>query len=171
MEDCKKIKVKCDSSLYGVDEIELDCWLHQMDNETFSNELLYIQEHYKQLYDCVLLNIFLSYLKSPKWCIWNEELNNFLRVDFTKKEELHLYIGVPTIDIMYHENKVVFGLSFWKNNRLSIEHGFCAVFCQNELLLIADSDFENILYYWEFYYIYSNKHIFGVFKVQSKFYS
>lgn len=146
------IRVKCDSTLYGINQIELDFCLHQEDNQDFSNDLIFIQEHYAELYSSVLSQIFSDYLKNPnKWNIWDEETSTPVQIEFSKKEELHSYIGIPTLDIMSHEDKVLMGLSFWKNNMLSIEHGLCAVFHQHNLLLIDATDFENILNYWKFY--------------------
>lgn len=149
--ECGTISVKCDKALYGTDRIELDFCLHQENNQDFSKNLAFIQEYYEELYSNILSQIFLAYLKNPKWLIWDEQTETLTRIEFAKKEELHSYMGFPTIDIMRYKNKVLVGLAFWKDNMLSIEHGFCAIFHQHNLLLIADSDFENILYYWKFY--------------------
>lgn len=151
MESYGKIKVKCDSRFYGTDNMELDYELHPEYEEALFNELLFAQEHYMQLYESVLADIFEKYLKNPKLDVWDESTRSFLRVEFSKKEELHPYIGNPAIHIAQSETGIVFGLAFWKNNKLAVESGFCAVFSGERLLLMADDDFENILQYWEFY--------------------
>lgn len=155
MESMGKIMVNCDSRLYGKEKIELNYFLHTLENEDFSDTLKFVQTNYKQLYDLVLEHVFAAYSKNTKWDIWDESTQSLYRIFLKKKEDVHLYVGVPTIDIMRREDNILLGLSFWEDNRLSIEHGLCAIFDNTKLLLIAASDFENIVYYWD-YYIDSN---------------
>ena len=144
-------KVICDEKLFCTKEIELPYILYQREKEDFSECLIFIQKHYREMYVSILKGLFIAYSKNPKWDIWNETTNTFLRIELYSYEDIHKYIGVPTIEIMSHKGKVLFGFSFWKDNKMSIEHGFCAVFEHSNLLLVGDSDFCNILRWWDYH--------------------
>lgn len=143
-------KVTCDKKLFDMEQIELPYILFQQEGENFSEHLAFVQEHFREMYAAVLKKLLAAYRKKPLWDIWDEESQTFLRIELQKEEDVHKYIGLPTIEIMSYGEKTLCGFSFWKNNRMSIEHGFCAVFEQHSLLLIGDSDFCNILRYWDY---------------------
>ena len=86
-----------------------------------------------------------------------ETTHSFLRIDFTEKEELHSCLGLPTVDLAFCGGKILWGMTFSEGtNKLSCEHGFCTVFEQEKLLVLADSDFPLILKWWDYYYTNGN---------------
>ncbi len=86
-----------------------------------------------------------------------DEAKNFLRINFTQKEELHACIGMPIIDLAFYNGRVFWGLAFPDGtNKLSYEHGFCTVFEQEKLLVLADNDFPLVLQWWDYYYTDGN---------------
>lgn len=143
-------KVLCDEKLFSVKEMELPYILYERDNEDFSKYLVFLQEHFREMYDSVLRGLFTAYNKNLKWVIYQETTNTFLRIELNTYEDIHKYIGMPVIEIASHKEKILFGFSFWKDNRMSIEHGFCAIFENNNLLLVSDCDFYNMLSYWDY---------------------
>ena len=155
-EEYGTIMVKCDPSLYGNDRLELGYWLYSEKDEDFSQDLAFIQNNYREMYEQLLSDLHSAYRKNPQWDVWIKETKDFSRMEFIQKEELHPYLGLPTICLQKYRNRVYWGLSFFRDNCLSIEHGFCAVFCQDQLLLLCDSDFSNIMNYWKFYFKHAN---------------
>jgi len=150
--------IKCDPILYENGRITLDYRIHSKCHSKDLSEILsFIQKNYRKAYSQVLAGVFSAYRNNPKWDVWIEEANNFLRIDFTEKEELHPYIGIPTIDLAFCGGKIFWGMTFsGGTNKLSYEHGFCTVFEQEKLLVLADSDFSLILKWWDYYYTNGN---------------
>ena len=144
-------KVFSSEELYGKKEIELAYTLCGSESDELLEQLAFVRNHYQSMYYTVLKNLLLAYKNNPKWDIWNEETHTFSRLDLQKERDVHKYIGEPTVEIMRHEKKILTGLSFYKKNKMSIEHGFCAIFDKDDLLLIGDDDFYNILRYWDYY--------------------
>ncbi len=158
MEHNGSFKVSSDPILYGVGQITLDYWIHTKINpEDLSETLSFIQKHYRQAYDQVLDGVFSAYKNSPNWDVWVDDAKKFLRIDFAQKEELHAYIGIPIVDLAFYNGKSFWGLTFPDGtNKLSFEHGFCTVFEQEKLLILADSDFPHILQWLDYYYTDGN---------------
>ena len=74
--------------------------------------------------------------KRVKYRYLLEEVAEQEKIDFTEKEELHPYIGIPTIDLAFCGGKIFWGMTFsGGTNKLSYEHGFCTVFEQEKLLV------------------------------------
>ena len=78
--------------------------------------------------------------------------NFYGELDFIKEyfqelyDKLLEYLGMtPCIDVKSFKDKVYLGLTFYQHNRLSIEHGICAIFDKLELFLVDSYDFEGIL--------------------------
>lgn len=94
------------------------------------------------MYDSFLEHLFVEYTNNPLEDVWNEETGESERIEFSKKEELHPYLGMaPSIDIKSYKGHVLFGLSFYKHNRISIEHGLCAIYNKLDLVLMDSYDF------------------------------
>lgn len=145
-EDMGFIQVKWSSKLYGTVEMKARYWLHQKGSENFYGELDFIKEHFQELYDKLLENLFEEYSENPLLDVWDEETGEFERIMFATKEEMHPYLGMtPCIDVKSFKDKVYLGLTFYQHNRLSIEHGICAIFDKLELFLVDSYDFEGIL--------------------------
>lgn len=117
------LNVLCDEELFGTQEIKLRYFLWQQETEDLSENLQFVQKHFKEMYQAVLEGVFIAYNKSPKWDVWDEKTDTFSRIEFHDYKEIHNYIGIPTIDVMRHRKKILFGLSFYRGNRLSMEHG------------------------------------------------
>lgn len=143
------LNVLCDEELFGTQEIKLRYFLWQQETEDLSENLQFVQKHFKEMYQAVLEGVFIAYNKSPKWDVWDEKTDTFSRIEFHDYKEIHNYIGTPTIDVMLHRKKILFGLSFYRGNRLSMEHGLTAVLENCKLLLIDSDDFCNILCNWD----------------------
>lgn len=152
------IEVIADPILYGVEQVTLDYRIHtKIKPEDLSRVLSFIQEYYRQAYNQVLDGVFLAYKNNPKWDVWMDETKNYLRINFTQKEEFHAYIGMPIIDLAFYNGRIFWGLTFPAGtNKLSYEHGFCTVFEQEKLLVLADNDFPLILQWWDYYYTDGN---------------
>lgn len=150
MSCCGTVKISCDEKLYGKSLLDADYILYQSQEETFSHELKLVQENYKQMYDDFLEQILTAYRKNARWQVWDEANQGFKRVPFEKKEDLHPYLGEPVIEVMNQAGHPVIGLSFHKNNPLSMEHGLCAVYENLRLLMIDADDFSNMVYNWDF---------------------
>lgn len=75
------------------------------------------------------------------------------RLDFAAKEELLPCLGTPDIDIALFSGGMLWALTFGgKENRLSIEHGLCAIFEGETLSALIDyTDFPHILRWWDDY--------------------
>ena len=154
MEQNGGFEVTADPALYGVGQITLHDRIHtKIDPEDLSNLLSFIQKYYRQAYDQVLDGVFSAYKNNPKWDVWIEEAEKFLRIDFAQKEELHTYLGMPIVDVAVYDGKNYWGLTFpGGTNKLSFEHGFCAVFEQEQLLILADNDFPIVLQWFDYHY-------------------
>ncbi len=138
-------KVSCDKELFGTEEIELEYVLHQQREENLTEHLLFIQTHFSKMYHIILKGILTAYNKSPKWDVWSDETQTFSRIEFHSCKEIHKYLGMPTIQVINHKSKILFGFSFFQNNRLSMEHGLTAILEGCSLLFIDTDDFCNIL--------------------------
>lgn len=154
--DCQgPLVVLCDPALYGAEEITLryTIWREDGNREDPKPVLDFIREYFRQGYDRVLAGTFAAYRRSPLWDVWMGDKEPFVRLEFAAKEELHPYIGRPNIEVAFGGGKVFWGLNFWgKENRLSIEHGLCAVFEGERLEALVDyTDFPSILRWWEHY--------------------
>ncbi len=156
--DTGSFDVRCDTMLYGAECITLDYRIHsEFSPEDLSRIQSFIQGNYKQAYDHILAGVLSAYKNNPKWDVWMEETKDFLRIDFTQKEELHSYIGMPVIELALCSGRTFWGMTFpGGTNKLSYEHGFCAVFEQEKLLVLADNDFPLILKWWGHYYTDGN---------------
>lgn len=143
------MKVFCDKNLYGDRFLVVDYILYQNHGEFFFHELKLVQENYRQMYDDFLGQLFIIYSKIGKCEIWDEASQGLIKIPIEKKEDLHPYLGEPVIEIMNRSGHPVIGLSFYKNNLLSLEHGLCAVFESLQLLMINADDFSNMVYYWD----------------------
>lgn len=146
-------KVLSDPILYGDRWVTLGYRIHtRIDPEDLSKILAFIQGYYRQAYDQVLNGVFSAYKKNPKWDVRVDETKSFMRIDFTQKEELHAYIGIPIVDLAFYDGKSFWGLTFpGGTNQLSFEHGFCTVFEQEKLLVLADNDFPVVLQWLDHY--------------------
>ncbi len=148
--------IPCDSALYGAEEIPLRyrVWREEACRKDPKPVLDFIRGYYRQGYDQVLAGVFAAYRRSPLWDVWMGDGKEPVRLDFTAKEELHPYIGTPDIELALSGGEtVLWGLTFGgKENRLSIEHGLCAIFEGAVLTALVDStDFPNILRWWDVY--------------------
>ena len=156
--DTGSFDVKCDSKLYGSGRITLEYRIHSKFNEEDVSRILsFIQENYYHAYGQVLAGVLSAYKNNPKWDVWMEETKDFLRINFTEKEELHSYIGKPIIELASCNGKTFWGMDFpGGTNKLSFEYGFCTVFEQKKLLVLADNDFPLVLKWWDYYYADGN---------------
>lgn len=156
--DTGRFDVECDPILYGIRRITLDYRIYSKCNlDGFSGILSFIQKNYRKAYSQVLAGVFSVYRNNPKWDVWIEETDNFIRIDFTEKEEIHPCLGLPTVDLAFCGGKIFWGMTFsGGTNKLSCEHGFCTVFEQEKLLVLADSDFPLVLKWWDYYYTNGN---------------
>lgn len=150
------LSVLCDSALYGTGETALRyrVWREKGSRGNPAEALDFVREYYRQGYGQVLAGVFAAYQRSPLWDVWMGDNAKPVRLDFAAKEELHPYIGTPDVDLALSGGEMVlWGLTFGgKENRLSIEHGLCAVFEGDILTALVDStDFPNILRWWEHY--------------------
>ena len=124
-EDTGLTEVEWSSDLYGTVKMEAHYGLYQKGTENFFDELNFAREHFQQIYDSFLERLFDEYSKNIHLDVWNEETGESERIVFSRKEELHLYLGMkPYIDIKSYNGKCYLGLSFFEHNRLSIEHVF-----------------------------------------------
>lgn len=144
-------KVICDESFFGLNELELSYYFYQQTEEDFSEYLQFVQEHFIEMYSAVLQGLFMAYSKNPKWDIWDEVTKTFSRMELRDYKAVHQYIGMPVIEIMRYKEKILTGFSFYQGNRMSVEHGICAVFESCNLLLISDNHFSEILRYWDYH--------------------
>lgn len=145
-EDEGLTEVEWSSEPYGTVKMEAHYRLFQKGSENFFDELDFAREHFQQLYDSFLEHLFDEYNKNTNVDVWDEETGKSERLVFSRKEELHSYLGMaPWIDIKSYERQVFLGLSFFEHNRLSIEHGLCAVFDKLDLLFMDTYDFGGIL--------------------------
>ena len=145
-EDAGLIEVEWSAEPYGTVKMEAHYRLYQKDSENFFDELDFAREHFQQLYDSFLEHLFNEYNKNINLDVWDEETGESERIVFSRKEELHSYLGMmPWIDIKSYEGKCFMGLSFFEHNRLSIEHGLCAVFDKLDLLFMDAYDFVGIV--------------------------
>ena len=146
-------EVIADPILYGSGQITLNYRLHmEFAPENLSKLLSFIQGYYRQAYDQVLGGVFSAYQKNPKWDVWVDEIKSFVRIDFTQKEGLHAYMGMPIADLAFDQGKSLWGLTFPGGaNQLSFEHGFCTVFEGEKLLVLADNDFPLVLQWFDYY--------------------
>lgn len=145
-EDLGLIEVEWWSDLYGTVKMQTHYGLYQKGSENFLDELNFAKEHFQRIYDSFLKHLFDEYSKNMRLDVWNEETGESERIVFSRKEELHLYLGMkPYIEIKSYGGKCYLGLSFFKHNRLSIEHGLCAVFDKLELLFMDTYDFVGIV--------------------------
>lgn len=151
--DSGSFEVRCNPAFYGAEIITLDYRMHTgFSPEDLTKLLSFIRENYRHAYNCVLAGVLSAYKNTPKWDVWMEETKHFLRIDFAEKEELHLYIGLPVVDLAFCDGKALWGLTFpGGTNKLSLEHGFCMVFEQEKPLVLADNDFPVILQWWDYY--------------------
>lgn len=151
--DTGSFDVSCNPLLYGPERITLEYRIYsRSDPKDLSEILTYIQEVFRQAYDQVLSGVFSAYKHAPKWDVWMDETKEFLRIDFTEKEELHPYIGRPIVELAFCNKKAFWGLTFpGGTNKLSFEHGFCTVFEQEKLLVLADNDLPSVLKWWDHY--------------------
>lgn len=153
-EDLGSIKVKWTAEPYGTVTMEADYCLYQKDAEDFSGELDFVREHFQQLYDSFLEHIFELYEKNTKLDVWDEETCKSERIVFSRKEDMHPYLGMePVIHIKSYEERVLTGLSFYRHNRISIEHGLCAVFDKLDLFCMDAYDFVGIIDNFKYGYI------------------
>lgn len=145
-EDAGLIEVEWSAEPYGTVKMEAHYRLYQKGSENFFDELDFARKHFQQLYDSFLEHLFNEYNKNVNLDVWDEETGKSERIVFSIKEELHSYLGMaPWIDIKSYEGQVFWGLSFFEHNRLSIEHGLCAVFDKLDLLFIDTYDFVGIV--------------------------
>lgn len=153
MDHNRIFEVISDPTLYGTDQISLSYRIHTKSNPEERSKLLsFIRAYYRWAYAQVLEGVFSAYKKNPKWDIWIDEAKKFLRIDFAQKEELHAYIGLPIVDLAFYEGKSFWGLTFpGGTNKLSFEHGFCTVFEQEKLLVLADNDFPLVVQWMDHY--------------------
>lgn len=151
--DTGSFDVICDPILYGAGQITLDYRIHsKFAPEDLSGMLDFIGRHYRKAYDRVLAGVLVAYQHYPKWDVWIDETQDFLRIDFRAKEELHPYIGAPIVDLAFCGGRTFWGLTFpGGTNKLSFEHGFCTVFEGGWLLALADNDFPLVLKWWDYY--------------------
>ena len=131
--DCQgTFSVLCDPALYGAGETVLRyrVWREEGSRGDPKEALDFVREHYRQGYGQVLAGVCAAYRRSPLWDVWMGDDERPARLEFTAKEELHPYMG----------------------NRLSIEHGLCAVYEGAVLAALVDStDFPEILRWWKEY--------------------
>jgi len=88
-EEYGTIMVKCDPSLYGNDWLELGYWLYSEKDEDFSQDLVFIQNNYRKMYEQLLSDLHSAYRKNSQWDVWIKETKDFSRIEFIQKEELH----------------------------------------------------------------------------------
>lgn len=147
------IKVEWSADPYGTVIMNAHYWLYQKGSENFLSELDFAKEHFQQLYDRFLEYLFDLYNKNMKIDVWDEKTSQSERIDFSKKEEMHPYLGMePFIDIMSYKGRVLIGLSFNNHNRISIEHGLCAVFDKLDLICMDSYNFEGIIDNFQYEY-------------------
>ncbi|MDE7223552.1 MAG: hypothetical protein K2O34_07210 [Acetatifactor sp.] len=145
-EDTGLIEVKWSAEPYGTVNMEAHYGLYQKASENFLEELDFAREHFQQLYDSFLGHLFDEYSRNVNLDVWNEETGTSERITFSRREELHPYLGMkPWIEIKSYEGKCFLGLSFFEHNRLSIEHGLCAIFDKADLLFMDTYDFAGIV--------------------------
>lgn len=145
-EDAGVIEVEWSAEPYGTVKMEAHYRLYQKGSENFFEELDFASKHFQQLYDSFLEHLFNEYNKNIYLDVWDEETGKSERIVFSRKEELHSYLGMtPWIEIKSYNGQVFLGLSFFEHNRLSIEHGLCAVFDKLDLLFMDAYDFVGIV--------------------------
>lgn len=154
--DCQgSFSFPCDPALFGAGEVTLRCniWREEGCPAEAGPALEFVRRQYRQGYDRVLAAIFAAYRRSPLWDVWMGDTEPPVRLDFARKEELHPCIGTPEIDIALFGSGMLWALTFGgKENRLSIEHGLCAIFEGETLAALLDyTDFPYILRWWEDY--------------------
>lgn len=156
LDDLGSLAVPCDPTLFGAEETVLRCrlWREEEDQQDPGAALDFIREHFRQSYDRVLAGTFAAYRQFPLWDVWMGDGREPVRLDFAAKEELHPYIGRASIDLaLWDGEKFLWALAFGgTENRLSIEHGLCAVFEGERLEALVDhTDFPSIVQWWEWY--------------------
>lgn len=154
--DCQgTFSVLCDPALYGAGETVLRyrVWQEEGSRGDPKEALDFVREHYRQGYGQVLAGVCAAYRRSPLWDVWMGDDERPARLEFTAKEELHPYMGTPDVELAFYGDSFLWGLTFGgKGNRLSIEHGLCAVFEGDILTALVDSaDFPEILRWWKEY--------------------
>ncbi|MDE6926492.1 MAG: hypothetical protein K2P59_14760 [Acetatifactor sp.] len=148
------IEVEWSAELYGTVKMTAFYRLYEKDSENFSNVPDFAREHFQQLYDQFLEHLLLQYGRNTNLDVWNEETCTSERIPISRKEELHPYLGMkPLIEVRSFEGRMFLGLSFFEHNRISIEHGLCAVFDRSELLLMDAYDFAGIIDNFKYGYI------------------
>ncbi len=156
LDDLGTLSVPCAPALFGAGETALHCrlWREKENQEDPEAALAFIREHFRQSYDRVLAGTFAAYRRSPLWDVWMGDGREPVRLDFAAKEELHPYIGGADIDLaLCGREQPLWALTFGgPDNRLSIEHGLCAVFEGERLEALVDyTDFPSIVQWWEWY--------------------
>ncbi|WP_043931473.1 hypothetical protein [Bacillus sp. EB01] len=151
------LTVNSTASLFGTDEIEIvgNCKTKPPLSTKELDTINFLKKEFPQIYKTVLDTLFALQEDGPiKWEIFNSEDYSFSPITFSNSSEIHSYIGKPAFQILtdtVKDDYAYFAISFFKDNQLSIEHGFTFVFYKNSLIHLDFTDdistVEGIYYY------------------------
>jgi len=112
------------------------------------NTIHYVKEHFHIIYDVFLESLLLWQSKGMRYEIYDEQEHTFEDAYFKTKEDIHLYLGQPLLEILpthSKDNFSYFSLIFANRCLISIEHGLTALFHKHDLIDLDAADMINIL--------------------------
>ncbi|KQY94776.1 hypothetical protein ASD24_04330 [Paenibacillus sp. Root52] len=143
------IEVQASKDLFQTDLYTLNTFIDEAEQPlciTALNSIDYVKEHFEEIYH-IFLESMLAWQNSNKMAyeVYDEETHNFDPIHFSHKEEIHNYLGSPLLQIhpSYIKDQFsYYSVNFFNQNRLSIEHGFSALFHKKELIDLIPFDAE-----------------------------
>ncbi|WP_046215842.1 hypothetical protein [Paenibacillus wulumuqiensis] len=113
-----------------------------------TNTIHYIRDHFSNIYYSFLEALLSWQSEGHVFESYEEQTGSFVPLHFVNPQDIHIYLGTPVLQILpgYFQGEFsYYSLEFFKNCRLSIEHGLTGIFHNNILIDLAPSDTEAML--------------------------
>ncbi|MFS0915681.1 hypothetical protein [Brevibacillus sp. 179-C 1.1 NHS] len=144
------IIVTSTNALFGEHEIELSAYMESTSTTMTEEEyqtVCYIKNNFTSIYLAILQTLFAWQEKGFCFERYDRETHAFHPIEFTCAEDIHSYIGMPTVEIIsgYVKEGYAFFAVYFSDCLLSIEHGLTALFQKNECIDIDASDTRSLI--------------------------
>ncbi|WP_426332795.1 DUF6985 domain-containing protein [Paenibacillus silvae] len=144
------LEVKASVDLFNTEIYSLTTFIdtnHALTTEDL-NTIHYVKKHFHEIYTIFLESLLEWQSYGIAYEIYDEQNHSFETIYLKEIEDLHSYVGLPILQILHDHAKdghSYYSLNFNKHCRISIEHGFTALFHKKELIDLSPSDIDSVI--------------------------